>query len=162
MNGFGALLICFVLSAHAMAQEAEPERPRRGAEAEQMLNQAIADRNYEPIRFLLAKGSFPVKNKAALAMADLADRAFVPDLIVALDQNRGVSAGGSEIQIEQEMFNKAIISSLESLIGRKFEAPDARSTSESKFPIPDEYSVMRIRRILDQSRAWWNKNKPQN
>ncbi len=119
------------------------------AVAEKALNKAIEEKDVNTLRTALKSQFLPLKQKAVEAIADLNDKTFVPDLIDALEENRGVIDGGSETQIFQEQLNKTLVSTLQRLTKLKFDVSE-KPTSEEM----DE--------IVKKVREWCKNNKPKN
>lgn len=114
--------------------------------AEKALNKAVLKKNKDTIKLGLKSPIPDIRKKTVEAIAKIGNEAFVPNLIVALEQNQGIIAGGSEIQSLQNKLNEIIISTLEQL-------------TKLKFNISKPLSPEDIKEVLDKTKDWCKTNK---
>jgi hypothetical protein len=88
--------------------------------AERALNKAVNEKNKDFIKLGLKSTILAIRLKTVEAINKIADYAFVTNLIDALQENQGIIDGGSEVKIQQEDLNTAIIQGLERLTKLKF------------------------------------------
>jgi|GEM_PF-3785491 len=114
------------------------------AAAETMLDGWIKDRDAARVAMALGHPSLIIRRRAANALGPIGDRAAVPGLIDALEQNQGVYGGGTEEVVLQKELTAALIASLTTLTGADFGAPDPSSRRD-------------VGRVLEVSREWRKK-----
>jgi HEAT repeat protein len=117
--------------------------------ARKALDKAVLEKDLETIKLGLKNPILDIRKKTVEAMAKIGDETFVPNLIVALEQNQGIIAGGSEIQSLQNKLNEIIISTLEKL-------------TKLKFNISEKLSSEDIDEVIRKSREWCSANKKNN
>ena len=116
------------------------------ATAKQMLDGWTKDRDAARVALALGHPSLIIRRQAADALGHIGDRAAVPGLIEALERNQVVYGGGSEEKVLQSELNAALIAGLSKLTGTDFGAPDPATGQD-------------IRRVLEASREWRQKNE---
>lgn len=110
--------------------------------AEKALDKAVLEKDKNTIRIGLKSEFLDIRKKVVEIIAEFNDEAFIPNLIIALQENQGLIGGGTETQIFQNDLNKAIISALEHLTKLKFEISEPLSSED-------------IQKVLKESQAWW-------
>ena len=151
-----AVLVCtsmFVIASaghtHPM-QESGPMKEntlsKDFAVAKEALEENKKRKNVEMIRLSLGHSSLIIKRLAAEALAELRDKASVPSLVKALENNQVTLRGGTETQVMQSELDRDIVSALENLTGMGFPENVVLSSSEKK-------------QIIERSNQWWNANK---
>lgn len=114
--------------------------------ANRALDEAKKSKNAVAVRLGLRHRSLTLRKQAAESLKELKDKASVPSLIKALEDNQVVYRGGTETEILQGELNNAIISALQELTGINF-STEAASTKDN------------IQKIILCSRQWWAENK---
>jgi hypothetical protein len=118
-------------------------------EARKALTEAISDRDGSAVRIALRQRRFGpgFQIDAVEAVRILGGKHFVPDLIVALEKNRGIAwRGGDETIDDQRKLNRAIIKTLSALTKIKFRTGKAPTSKE-------------IETVIAASQKWWTQNK---
>jgi HEAT repeat protein len=115
------------------------------ATASQALAEGIKGRDAGLVRLALDHPTLEIKHQAAEALGQFGDRSSVPRLIKALDQNQAIYRGGSETRVLQTELNGALITALQRITGVDFGGIDPSSEEE-------------VRRVLEKSRHWLEKN----
>jgi len=118
-------------------------------EASRALDEAVNARDLPVIRTALRNRSFPLKIRAAKALAALKDVDSIPSLLETLKANQVVMLGGSETQILQTQCDSTVTSALEAITGMKFKTKSPASANE-------------IDRVIQESAQWWRTKKEEH
>lgn len=113
--------------------------------AEPALERAISNKDYQTMRLAMGSSLLPIKQKVVEAIGHSHDKSFVPDLIATLRNNQSVMVGGTEIQLEQDALNLAVIHDLEIL-------------TKLKFGISHDPSSKDIETVISKAKDWLAKN----
>jgi hypothetical protein len=128
-------------------QQEHPILSRDYKVAKQALNKAVLERDEATIRLGLKANSILLKKNVFQAIRQLYYQWFVPDLIVALEENQTVGKG-IETQVERQELNKSIVFALKHLTGLGFSGTENLSSDD-------------IKRILNETREWYKKYETQ-
>lgn len=116
--------------------------------AEKALNKAVLEKNKDTVRLGLKSPILDIRKKTVETIVQFNDVTFVPNLIVALQENQGIIGGGSETQVLQSKLNVTIISALEHL-------------TKLKFKLSKPLSPEDIQEILKKIQEWCQTNEPE-
>ena len=114
--------------------------------AENALGKALADKKNEVVKLGLQSPILAIRLKTADAVRELDDTVYVPSLIAALEDNRGIMDGGSETQNMQRDLTESLVAGLEKL-------------TKMKFNISEQLTPEDIQEVLKKSGEWWEVNK---
>jgi hypothetical protein len=116
--------------------------------AKQALDKAIAERDEATIRLGLKGGSVSFQKDIVQAVRNAWYQSFVPDLIVALEDNQVFTIAKAENTSERQELKKVIVSALMHLTGLRF-------------PNTEELSKNDVQKIVEESREWYRANEPE-
>lgn len=94
--------------------------------------------------------------KAVQFITEKMDYGSIPDLATCLKRNQLVISGGSETQQEQNELSKALVDSLEQLLGRTFSV-SKRLSSETQSGY-NPFSEAELEEILNAVESWKSQN----
>lgn len=114
------------------------------ATASQALDDAVKNRDADVVSLALGHRTLILRCKAAEALARIGDKASVPKLVDALEDNQAVQTGGAETAALQIELNAALILALKTLTEADFAETDASSKED-------------VQRVLRISREWLQK-----
>jgi hypothetical protein len=114
--------------------------------AETALNKAVTEKNTAVVKLGLQSAILSIRLKTSEAIKELDDKAFVPSLTDALEENQSILDGGSETRVMQVDLNKSLVANLEKLTGMKFNLSEKPTFEE-------------MQQVIKKSREWCAANQ---